>query len=92
VPNNSTTSKESKFKTLWLSGLTSEVSSSKSSSQVKDKYLGFVENCEILLFLGTTKQFHGWASNPFVIIGVFYPQKESCEKRRNQTVIHSLRY
>jgi hypothetical protein len=32
VPNNSTTSKESKFKTLWLSGLTSEVLSSKSSS------------------------------------------------------------
>jgi hypothetical protein len=49
----------------------------KAVQQVKDKYLGFVENCEILLFLGTTKQFHGWASNPFVIIGVFYPQKES---------------
>jgi hypothetical protein len=38
----------------------------KAVQQVKDKYLGFVENCEILLFLGTTKQFHGWASNPLL--------------------------
>jgi hypothetical protein len=51
-----------------------KVFKNKAVQQVKDKYLGFVENCEILLFLGTTKQFHGWASNPFVIIGVFYPQ------------------
>jgi hypothetical protein len=44
--------------------------------QVKEKYLGFAENCDILLFLGTTKKYHGWASNPFVIIGVFYPKIE----------------
>ena len=28
---------------------------------------------DIHLFLGTTKKFHGWAKNPFVIVGVFYP-------------------
>ena len=44
--------------------------------QVKDKYLGFINNCDVLLFLGTTKKFHGWAPNPFVIVGVFYPKKE----------------
>lgn len=47
----------------------------KADQQVKDKYLGFVEKCDVLLFLGTTKQYHGWASNPFVITGVFYPKK-----------------
>ncbi|MES0489581.1 MAG: hypothetical protein ABUK01_06305 [Leptospirales bacterium] len=30
---------------------------------------------DIYLFLGTTRQYHGWAKNPFVIIGVFYPPK-----------------
>ncbi len=28
---------------------------------------------DLHLFLGTTRQFHGWAKNPFVITGVFYP-------------------
>ncbi|KAF3983566.1 MAG: hypothetical protein HFP81_06885 [Methylococcales symbiont of Hymedesmia sp. n. MRB-2018] len=50
---------------------------SKAVQQVKDKYLGFVEECDVLLFLGTTKKFHGWASNPFVIIGLFYPKKDN---------------
>jgi len=25
------------------------------------------------LFLGTTRQYHGWGKNPFVIVGVFPP-------------------
>lgn len=49
----------------------------KAIQQVRDKYLGFINRCDILLFLGTTLKYHGWASNPFVIIGVFYPKKES---------------
>lgn len=49
----------------------------KAVQQVKDKYLGFIKQCDILLFLGTTKKYHGWANNPFVIIGVFYPKVES---------------
>ena len=43
--------------------------------QIKEKYEGFIENNDITLFLGTTHNYHGWASNPFVIIGVFYPLK-----------------
>ena len=49
----------------------------KAVQQVKDKYLGFIDKCDVLLFLGTTKKYHGWASNPFVIIGVFYPKIET---------------
>lgn len=44
--------------------------------QVKDKYIGFISKCDVLLFLGTTQKYHGWASNPFVIIGVFYPKSD----------------
>jgi len=45
-------------------------------SKVREKYFdSFIEK-DIYLFLGTTKQFHGWARNPFVIIGVFYPPHE----------------
>lgn len=40
---------------------------------VKKKYLDAFADKDIYLFLGTTRQFHGWAKNPFVIIGVFYP-------------------
>lgn len=40
---------------------------------VRKKYLAEFSSKEIFLFLGTTRQFHGWAKNPFVIIGVFYP-------------------
>jgi hypothetical protein len=44
---------------------------------VKQKYLEeFVEK-DLYLFVGTTKQFHNVAPNPFVIIGVFYPPKTS---------------
>jgi hypothetical protein len=45
-------------------------------SKVREKYFdSFIEK-DIYLFLGTTKQFHRWAKNPFVIIGVFYPPHE----------------
>jgi len=44
---------------------------------VKAKYEGeFLVKNDIYLFLGTTKEWHSRrARNPFVIIGVFYPQK-----------------
>lgn len=41
--------------------------------KVKQKYLEEFSKKDIFLFLGTIKQFHSWAKNPFVIIGVFYP-------------------
>ncbi len=43
---------------------------------VRQKYFDtFREKNDIYLFLGTTKQYHLKAPNPFVIIGVFYPPK-----------------
>ncbi len=41
--------------------------------KVKQTYLTEFQKKDLYLFLGTTRQFHGWAKNPFVIIGVFYP-------------------
>lgn len=41
--------------------------------KVKQKYITEFSRRDIYLFLGTTKKYHGWAKNPFVIIGVFYP-------------------
>ena len=49
----------------------------KALDMVRKKYLGAFSNKDLILFLGTTRQFHGWASNPFVIIGVFYPPPPS---------------
>lgn len=43
---------------------------------VRQKYFDtFVTQKDIYLFLGTTKQFHNVAPNPFIVIGVFYPPK-----------------
>lgn len=42
---------------------------------VKQKYLEELTEKDLYLYLGTTKQFHNVAPNPFVIIGVFYPPK-----------------
>jgi len=42
-------------------------------SKVQEKYFDFFSERGILLFLGTTLKFHSVASNPFIIIGVFYP-------------------
>ena len=40
---------------------------------VKQKYLEEFAEKDLYLFVGTTKQYHNIAPNPFVIIGVFYP-------------------
>lgn len=45
--------------------------------KVKQKYLKEFQKKDLYLFLGTTRRFHGWAKNPFVIIGVFYPPYSS---------------
>ncbi|PIQ96475.1 MAG: hypothetical protein COV67_09375 [Nitrospinae bacterium CG11_big_fil_rev_8_21_14_0_20_56_8] len=46
---------------------------SKAKDLVKRKYLDEFSSKDLFLFLGTTREFHGRAKNPFVIIGVFYP-------------------
>jgi hypothetical protein len=47
--------------------------------KVKDQYeRNFINNKDLYFFLGTTKKWHmRRGNNPFVIIGVFYPKKES---------------
>lgn len=43
-------------------------------AKVHQKYMDFVNNKDLYLFLGTTREWHiRKAKNPFVIIGVFYP-------------------
>ena len=45
--------------------------------KVKQKYFdNFAKTKDTYLFLGTTSQYHGWARNPFVIIGTFHPPFE----------------
>ena len=41
--------------------------------KVRAKYLDYMNGRDLHLFLGTTLQFHQWASNPWVVIGVFAP-------------------
>ena len=44
--------------------------------KVKRKYWDeFMEKRDVYLFLGTTKSRHFTATNPFLIIGVYYPPK-----------------
>jgi hypothetical protein len=42
-------------------------------SKVKEKYFDNFITRDLHFFLGTTKQFHNVAPNPFIIIGAFYP-------------------
>ena len=41
--------------------------------KVKEKYLHEFSKRDLHFFLGTTQQFHGFAPNPWVIVGVFAP-------------------
>ncbi|WPD24146.1 MAG: hypothetical protein SD837_06230 [Candidatus Electrothrix scaldis] len=57
----------------WRSYKRAEGDEQEAIAKVKAKYFDQFSKLDIHLFLGTTKQYHGWAKNPFVIIGVFYP-------------------
>ena len=39
--------------------------------KVREKYIDQFLKTDLHFFLGTTKEFHSWATNPFLIIGVF---------------------
>jgi len=45
--------------------------------KVKDKYYTKFLNHDLYFFLGTTKDYHNVAPNPFIIVGLFYPPKDS---------------
>jgi len=47
------------------------------TAKVKAKYMDLATNKDLYFFLGTTKQFHNVAPNPFIIVGVFFPPKPS---------------
>ena len=52
----------------------------KACNDIKTKYFeNFVRTKDLYLFLGTTRAYHKIAPNPFIIIGVFYPEKETNE-------------
>jgi hypothetical protein len=57
----------------WNSLKSSNYDENKAINLVRKKYLDEFSKKDIYLFLGTTRQYHSWAKNPFVIIGVFYP-------------------
>jgi hypothetical protein len=42
-------------------------------AKVREKYFNTFITKDLHFFLGTTKQFHNIAPNPFIIVGVFYP-------------------
>ncbi len=45
--------------------------------KVRAKYLDAFSCSDLHLFLGTTQQFHGFAPNPWVVIGVFAPPQRN---------------
>jgi hypothetical protein len=46
-------------------------------AKVREKYMAQFLKTDLHFFLGTTKEFHSWATNPFIIIGVFpIPQEK----------------
>lgn len=48
--------------------------------KVREKYLGEFGKTDLHFFLGTTQQFHGFAPNPWVIVGVFpVPHQQQLE-------------
>lgn len=51
---------------------------SRACADVKNKYFDdFAKTKDLYLYLGTTREFHFIARNPFIIIGTFHPMKET---------------
>lgn len=50
-------------------------------AKVREKYFNYmVQRCDLHFFLGTTKQHHHVAPNPFIIVGTFHPPKTQNEQ------------
>jgi hypothetical protein len=58
---------------LYWNCLRTSSSPEEAADKVRAKYLDEFASKDIHLYLGTTKKYDRWASNPFIIIGVFYP-------------------
>jgi hypothetical protein len=61
------------FKCLRRAGGDESVATAK----VREKYLDSFLKKDLYFFLGTTRQYHNIAPNPFIIVGVFYPPTPS---------------
>ncbi len=48
----------------------------KAIQKVKEKIETLIKK-DLYLFLGTMRTMHGWTNNPYTIIGLFYPPKET---------------
>ncbi len=61
---------------LYRNCLKTAGSEEAAAEKVKQKYLDtFLSKTDLYFYLGTTRQWHGIAPNPFVIIGTFTPPK-----------------
>jgi hypothetical protein len=40
-------------------------------AKVRQKYFNDFSKKDLHFFLGTTKEYHEWAANPWIIVGVF---------------------
>jgi len=49
-------------------------------AKVREQYFNNFIAKDLHFFLGTTKQFHNVAPNPFIIVGVFYPPVQSVQQ------------
>lgn len=63
----------------WKCLKTTEGREAEALKKVREQYeKNFIQNKDLYFFLGTTREWHmRRAKNPFVIIGVFYPKKET---------------
>ncbi len=53
--------------------------------KVKEKFFDDLAlTKDLYLFLGTTKQYHHIAPNPFIVVGVFYPTKPQIKPRKQK--------
>jgi len=67
---------------LFWKCLRSEATEGAALEKVREKFLSTLTKRDLHFFLGTTQNYHGWATNPWLIVGVFYPpvviQQELC--------------
>lgn len=62
----------------WNMRFYKKCSEKEAIQHVKNKFLtDFINNKDLYFFLGTTRAFHLRSKNPFIIIGVFYPKKDT---------------
>lgn len=63
----------------WNCLKSTEGNEAEALKKVREQYeQNFIQNKDLYFFLGTTREWHmRRAKNPFVIIGVFYPKKET---------------